>query len=119
MAFAWAIVIRNGNACRFSDTGQRHSSVISLRKMNNLDRNRAEAFSSSEVVTSYFDPLEKTVKDNELTNRLCRIYNCNETFLCLNHMHEKAVTCTHNQWAQQSTTLCYVEFLQLDLPFLL
>ena len=93
MAFAWAIAIRNGNAGRFSDTGpgkhwwsnfkKRHSSVISLRKINNLDRNRAEAF-SPEVVNSYFDLLEKTMKDNGLTNRPRQIYNCDETFLCLN-----------------------------------
>lgn len=62
-AFAWAIALKAGTADRFSENGpsknwftrfrKRHPQ-LSLRKMDNLERTRAEAL-SPEVVSKYFD----------------------------------------------------------------
>ena len=67
------------------------SSKLCLRKMDNLERTRAECL-SPEVVSNYFDLLEKTLTENELINKPRQIYNADESFLPLNETKEKAVT---------------------------
>ena len=100
MAFAWAIAIRSGRQHCFSDSGpskhwwlgfrQRHPK-LSLRKVDKLERNRAECL-SPEVVCEYFELLNKTLRDNGILDCPHQILNCDETFLPLDETKEKAVT---------------------------
>ena len=101
MAFAWAIALRSGKGDRFnSEIGpgehwwinfrKRHPE-ISLRKVDKLERSRAECL-DPEVVKEYFEMLEKTLSENGLMNNPRRLYNCDETFLPLDGTREKAVT---------------------------
>jgi len=69
-AFAWAIAIRAGKADRFSKAGpsknwftcfRKRYPQLSLRKVDNLERTRAEAL-NPEVVSNYFDLVEKTIR---------------------------------------------------------
>lgn len=99
-AFAWAIAMRSGKEHLFSANGpsknwftsfrKRHSQ-LSLRKMDNLERSRAEAL-NPEVVRSYFELLDKVLTDNGIKNSPRQIYNTDETFIPLNESKEKAVT---------------------------
>ena len=101
MAFAWAIAIRSGKAHRFNpDLGpgnhwwcnfRQHHPEITLRKVDKLDRSRAECLDPN-VVREYFELLRKTLSDNGLMNAPRRLYNCDETFLPLHGTREKAVT---------------------------
>ena len=99
-AYAWAISIKTGKSDRFPENGpsrnwftrfrKRHPELC-LRKMDNLERTRAECL-SPEVISNYFDLLEKTLTENELINKPRQIYNADESFLPLNETKEKAVT---------------------------
>ena len=102
MAFAWAIALRSGNGDRFNpelgpgehwwiNFHKRHPE-ISLRKVDKLERSRAECL-DPEVVKEYFEKLEKTLSENGLMNTPRRLYNCDETFLPLDGTREKVVTC--------------------------
>ena len=99
-AFAWAIAIRSGKGHRFSDVGpsmhwwtnfRRRHPQLTLRKMDNLERSRAECL-TPEIVNDYFDLLDKILTNNNLKHRPRQIYNCDETFLPLDQTKEKAVT---------------------------
>ena len=100
-AYAWAIVKRTGTTDRFNSEispgdhwwfnfRRRHPKLM-LRKIDMLERSRAEAL-NPEVVSEYFQLLGKTLDDNNLKNKPRQIYNCDETFLPLDHNREKAVT---------------------------
>ena len=97
-AYAWAIAKRVGiGDCFNSEIGSgdhwwfnfrcRHPK-LTLRKIDMLERSRAEAL-NPEVVSEYFQLLSKTLDDNNLPRQ---IYNCDETFLPLDHSKENAVT---------------------------
>ena len=99
-AFAWAIAKRSGNGHRFNDQlgpgehwwinfKKRHPD-LSLRKIENLERSRAEAL-NPDVVSEYFKLLKDILEDNQISNCPRQIYNCDETFLPLNCQKEKAV----------------------------
>ena len=100
MAFAWAIAIRCGRHHCFSDSGptkrwwlgfRRRHPKLSLRKVDKLERSRAECL-SPEVVCEYFELLKKTLSDKGILNSPRSIFNCDETFLPLDESREKAVT---------------------------
>ena len=61
---------------------------LALRRVDSLPRSRAEAL-NPRVVKEYFDLLNKTLVNNNLTRQ---IYNCDETFMPLDSTREKAVT---------------------------
>ena len=65
--------------------------MLSLRKVDSLERSRAEA-SSPGVVKNYFDLLDSTLTKNMIKTSPRQIYNCDETFLPLNERIEKAAT---------------------------
>ena len=103
MAFAWAVALRSGKGSRFnSDLGpgdhwwanfrKRHPE-ITLRKVDKLDRSRAECL-DPEIVEEYFKLLRKTLEESGLTNSPCRLYNCDKTFLplAIDGTREKAVS---------------------------
>ena len=69
---------------------RRHPKLM-LLKIDMLELICAEAL-NPEVVSEYFQLLGKTLDDNNLKIKSCQIYNCNETFLPLDHSKEKAVT---------------------------
>ena len=99
LAFAWAIAIKMGKASRFSKNGPskqwwikfkaRHRN-ITLRKVDNLERCRAEAL-SVEVVNNYFNLLENTLTQSNLLSKPRQVYNCDETFLPLNENKDKVI----------------------------
>lgn len=100
-AFAWAVAKRSGSDQRFNtELGpsdhwwanfmKRHPQ-LSLRRTDSLERNRAEAF-NQKVVDEYFELLEKSLDKHRLKNKPRHIYNCDKTFLPLDHTREKAVT---------------------------
>lgn len=100
MAFAWAIAIKSGRQHCFSDSGptkrwwlgfRRRHPQLTLRKVDKLERNRAECL-SPEVVSEYFELLKKTLSDKGILNSPRHIFNCDETFLPLDETREKAVT---------------------------
>ena len=97
-AFAWAIAKRSGSDGRFNPQlgpgdhwwflyKKRHPE-LALRRVNSLQRRRAEALNPKE----YFDLLNKTLVNNNLMNSPRQIYNCDETFMPLDSTREKAVT---------------------------
>ena len=100
MAFAWAIAAKSGKKSRFSDAGPSHHwwadfrkrhPELTLRKMDKLDRSRAENL-TDEVVSDYFNSLENVLNENGLLNRPRQLYNCDETFIPLDSSKEEAVT---------------------------
>ena len=52
-----------------------------------------------EVIEEYFKLLKKTLKENGVVNSPRRLYNCDETFLPLDGMREKAVTLKKAKYA--------------------
>ena len=99
-AYAWAIALREGTASRFPAEGpsanwftrfRRRHPQLSLRKMDNLERSRAECL-SKETVTRYFFTLNELLTKNGLKCKPRQIYNADESFLPLNETKEKAVT---------------------------
>ena len=99
--YAWAIAKRVGTGDRFnSEAGpgdhwwynfKRRHPLVTLRKIDMLERTRAEVLNPG-VVHEYFQLLGKTLDDNNLKNKPRQLYNCDETFLPLDHSREKAVT---------------------------
>ena len=132
LAFAWAIAIRTGKAGRFSENGPskhwwskfkgRHPN-LTLRKVDNLERCRAEAL-SVEVINSYFNLLENTLTHNNLLDKPRQVYNCDETFLPLNENKDKVVAlkntkCIYSQamgTTEHITMLCCVSSAGATLP---
>ena len=100
-AFARAIAKKSGKDNHFhSEYGpgehwwsnfKRCHPEITLRRTDMLERSRAEALNPS-VVSEYFQLLGKTLDNNNLRNKPCQLYNCDETFLPLDCSREKAVT---------------------------
>ena len=82
MALVQDIVDRKGSkatiSCGWWDWFQKRNPRISLRIAAPLSHVRAMA-SDKESLNRYFDVLEKTLKDNEIFNNPCRIFNCDET----------------------------------------
>lgn len=118
MEFAWAISLRSGQGDRFNtelDPGDHwwsnfrtHHPKLTLRKVNKLDKSRAESL-DPEVVREYFELRKNILTEHGLKNSPRCIYNCNETFLPLDGTREKAVTVKNakSTYAQQlSTLLC-------------
>ena len=64
--------------CGWRDWFQKQNPRISLCIAAPLSHVQAMA-SDKELLNSYFDVLEKTLKDNEIFNNPCRIFNCDET----------------------------------------
>ena len=101
MAFAWAIAKRTGKAGRFNveygpgkhwwaNFKERHPK-ITLRKTDKLDCCRAECL-NPDVVKEYFELLGRKLDENNLKTSPRQLFNCDETFLPLDYIREKAVT---------------------------
>ena len=77
-----------------------------------LDGTRAEALNQV-TVNEYFKLLSKTLEDSGLKNKPRQLYNCNETFLHLNCIKEKAVTRrgTKNVYCQSYGTSEHITLL--------
>ncbi len=115
------LVRRAGKANRFPESGpgrnwftrfrKRHPE-LRLRKMDNLERSRAECL-SPEVVKNYFDLLEKILTENGLTHKPRQIYNADETFLPLNETKEKAVTIKNSKFFFLSQSLGTTEHITM------
>lgn len=119
-AFAWAIAIRYGKGDRFSEVGlsmhwwtnfRRRHPELTLRKMDNLERSRAECL-TPEVVNDHFNLLEKILSENNIKQRPWQIYNCDETFFPLDQTKEKAVT-TKKAKSVYSQSLGTIEHITL------
>ena len=70
------------------------------------------------TVNEYFTLLSKTLDDSGLKNKLRQLYNCDETFLPLNCIKEKAVTCRciGNHMGQENILRCFAVLLLLECP---
>ena len=92
--------------------------ILTLRKADNLERSRAEAF-NPDIVNEYFEMLDTVLTSNNLKKSPRRIYNCDETFL-QDYTREKVITmkgskmCITNLWVPQITLACYVVYQLLD-----
>ena len=133
MAYAWAVARRSGKEKAFNKEAgpgdrwwsnfRRRHPKITLRKLDKLDRNRAQNF-NPEVVDKYFKLLKKTLEDNSLMTSPRRIYNCDESFLPLDGSREKAVTyvkskCAYGQvtgTTEHITLLCGASAAGIALP---
>ena len=80
-----------------------------------LERTRAEALNQV-IVNEYFTLLSKTLDDSGLKNKPRQLYNCDETFLPLNCIKEKAVTwrCIVNHMGQENILHCFAVLLLLE-----
>ena len=73
------------------------------------------------TVNEYFTLLSKTL-DDSLKNKPRQLYNCDETFLPLNCIKEKAVTvgalkmCIVNHMRQENILRCFAVLLLLEYP---
>ena len=127
IAFAWAIALRFGKDSRFSEYGPskkwwsgfkaRHPN-LTLRKVDNLERCRAEAL-SVDVINNYFNLLENTLTQNGLLSKPRQVYNCDETFLPLNENKDKVVALKNAKsvYSQSMVTmLCCVSASGSALP---
>ena len=128
-AYAWAIAKRTGKGDHFnSEVGpgdhwwhnfrHRHPQ-ISLQKIDMLERSRAEAHNPG-VVYEYFQLLGKTLDNKYIKNKPRQIYNCDETFLPLDHSREKAVTNKRSKssYCQSYWTASILLFLVVHHPLL-
>ena len=132
-AFAWTLAKRSGNGDHFNaDTGpgehwwtnfkSRHPE-ITLRRCDMLERTRAEALNQV-TVNEYFTLLSKTLDDSGLKNKPRQLYKCDETFLPLNCIKEKAVTrrgtanvyCQSYGTREHITLLCYASAAGIPPP---
>ena len=77
-----------------------------------LDRTPAEALNQV-TVNKYFILLSKTIDDSGLKNKPRQLHNCDETFLPLNCIKEKAVTRrgTKNMYYQSYGTSGHITLL--------
>ena len=103
MHISWAIAKHSGKADHFShETGpgehgwvnfwERHPK-LTLRNADKLECSFAEALNPEMVKEyMYFDLLKEMLDWNALTNSLCQLCNCDDTFLPLDYTPEKAVT---------------------------
>ena len=96
--------------------------ILTLRKADNLERSRAEAF-NPDIVNEYFEMLDTVLTSNNLKKSPRRIYNCDETFL-QDYTREKVITMkgsknVHNQSVGTSdhiSLLCCVSASGFPLP---
>ncbi len=131
-AFGWAISHREGTANRFPEGGpsanwftrfRRYHPQLSLRKIDNLERSRAECLSTG-TITRYFFLLNDTLTKNGLKNKPRQIYNADESFLQLNETKEKAVTTKNSRFVfsqslgttEHITVLCGASASGVALP---
>ena len=99
IVFAWAIALRIGKDSHFSEYGPskklwsgfnaQHPN-LTLRKIDNLERCRAESL-SVDVINNYFNLIENILTQNGLLSKLRQVYNCGKTFLPLNEKKDKVV----------------------------
>ena len=98
--------------------------VLALRKSDTLERSRAEALSPA-IVKEHFDLLDKTLTENQIMRRPRQIYNCDETFLPLDYIREKAATrkgaknvyCQALGTTDHITVLCCASAAGLIIPW--
>ena len=121
-AYGWAIAKRSGCGDRFNEefgpgdhwwlNFKRRHPKITLRKVDMLERSRAEAL-NADIVDEYFKLLSKTLDDCKLKSKPRQIYNCDETFLPLDCTREKAVTCkgAKNTYCQSYGTSEHITLL--------
>ena len=74
----------------WSSFKERHGS-LTLRTAEPLPYARAVS-SSPEIISHYYDLLEKTLSDNDLMDKPCQIYNMDETGMPLDPTPTKVVT---------------------------
>ena len=88
---------------------QRQHPQLSLRCAEALSYVRAIA-QDPEILNSYYDLLEKTLKDNDLLNKPHMIFNCDETGFSLEHKPGKLVgmkgSTTSGDKAQMTVLAC-------------
>ena len=70
---------------------------LTLRKADKLELSYVEAL-NPEVIKEYFDLLKAMLDQNGLSNSQRQLYNCNETFLPLDYIREKAVTVKNSKY---------------------
>ena len=120
--FAWALAKRSGNGDHFNAvTGpgvhwwtnfkSLHPEII-LRRCDMLERIHAEALNQV-TVNEYFTLFSKTLDDSGLKNKPRQLYNCDEMFLPINCVKDKAVTRrgTKNVYCQSYRTSEYITLL--------
>ena len=134
-AFGWAISHREGTANRFPEGGpsanwftrfRRRRPQLSLRKIDNLERSRAECLSMG-TITRYIFLLNDNLTENRLKNKPRQIYDADESFLQLNETKEKAVTTKNSSFVfSQSlgttvriTVLCGATASAVALPLMI
>ena len=89
-------VAAKGNCDRVVTDGwwssfKRRHGCLTLRTAEPVSYARAIS-SSSEVISNYYDLLEKTLSDNDLMDKPCQIYNMDETGMPLDPTPTKIVT---------------------------
>ena len=131
-AFAWAIAIREGTSNRFPEGGpsanwftrfRRRHPQLSLRKMDNLERSRAQCLTQS-TVSHHFSLLNDVLTENGLASKPRQVYNADESFLPLNETKEKAVTTKNSKsvisqslgTTEHITVLCGASAAGVALP---
>ena len=96
---------------------------LSLQKVDNLERSRAESL-SEDVVKQHFELLGGIMEEYQLQNAPRQIYNCDETFVPINFTREKAVVLKRSKTtymqshgtSEHITTLCTASAAGLSLP---
>ena len=97
---AWAIDLRRNHETRvFKESGpslkwwrgfkKRHPE-LSLRKTELIDRGRYDNATEG-VINEYFDVLEETLGNSDLTNKPHMVFNCDEASLALNKSSRKVL----------------------------
>ena len=97
---AWAIDLRRNDETRvFKQSGpslkwwrgfkKRHPE-LSLRKTELIDRGRYDN-ATEDVINEYFDVLEETLGNSDLTNKPHMVFNCDEASLALNKSSRKVL----------------------------
>ena len=130
-AFSWALAKRSGNGDRFNAvTGPGEhwwsnfkslNPEIILRRCDMLERICAEALNQV-TFNGYFTLFSKTLDDSGLKNKPTQLYNCDERFLPINCIKEKAVTRRRtknvyfNHMGQVNILRCFAVLLMLEYP---
>lgn len=128
-AFAWAIAICYGKGDRFSEVGlsmhwwtnfRRRHPELTLRKMDNLERSRAECL-TPEVVNDHFNLLEKILSESssdlgkyiivmKLSCHLTKLRSCN------NKKGEICVLSVTGHYRTHNLVVCWVGFRCSSTP---
>ncbi len=101
---------------------QRHPK-LGLRRTNSLERYRAE-YLNPQIVSEYFNLLEKTLTENNILRSPRQNFNCDENFLPLDYTKEKVVTvkgaknvyCQSLGTSDHITMLCAASAAGFPLP---